>query len=66
MYLQNKLRIAITGITVGGGFNHTNKTNEIIANKNRFEPPNFDAFKDLETQLSCNSIHFPPLFMFYN
>ena len=33
MYLQNKLQIAITDITTGGGFNHTNKTNGIIANK---------------------------------
>ena len=48
MYLQNKLQIASTDITTGGGFNHTNKTNGIRANKNRSEPPNFDAFKVVE------------------
>ena len=48
MYLQNKLQIAITDITTGGGFNHTNKTNGIRSNKNRSKPPNLYAFKDVE------------------
>ena len=49
MYLQNKLQIAITDITTGGGFNHTNKTNGIRSNKNRSKPPNLDAIESNQT-----------------
>ena len=45
MYLQNKLQIASTDITTGGGFNHTNKSNGIIANKNRSKPLIFMLLK---------------------